>query len=209
MAQIVLYGFAPSTYTRTARMVLAEKGLPYTMEEVTLGSPDHLAINPFGRIPMLRHGERRLFETLAIAGYVDEEFDGPSLQPPDCLGRATMRQWISAHVDSVYPTLVRAYLMPYVRAAFRGTEPDRAAIDAAVDDVGRMLRILDGRCGEAAYFAGDALSLADLFVFPVVFYMRTLPESAEAMAGLPHLNRWYDGVAQRPSAVTTVPPPVG
>ena len=120
-----------------------------------------------------------------------------------------MRQWISAYVDSVYPSLVRAYLMHYVRAAFRRTEPDRAAIDAAVDDVGRMLGILDGRCGEAAYFAGDAVSLADLFVFPVVFYMKIMPESAEAMAGLTHLNRWYDGLAQRPSAVATVPPPIG
>ena len=209
MVQVVLYGFLPSTYTRTARLVLAEKGVPYATEEVTLGSAEHLALNPFGRIPILQHGDRRLFETLAIACYVDEQFEGPSLQPADCLDRAMMHQWISAYIDSAYPSLVRNYLMHYVRAVLNRTEPDRTAIDAAVDNVERTLRILDDRCRDAAYFAGDSLSLADLFVLPVVFYMKNMPESAEVMAGLPHLNRWYDGLAERPSVVATVPPPVG
>ena len=96
MADVILHGVAPSTYTRTARLTCEGKGVSYQLEPVEFGSARHLALHPFGKIPILEHGSTRIFETLAIARYVDEAFKGPALQPADAKGRALMTQWISA-----------------------------------------------------------------------------------------------------------------
>src|SRR5262249_12100896 len=88
MASPVVYGHAYSTYTRTARLVLEEKGIEYELEEVDIlqgagQSPAHLARQPFGKVPAFEHDGFRLYETIAITRYIDEAFPGPKLQPAD------------------------------------------------------------------------------------------------------------------------------
>ena len=90
---LVLHGPAYSAYTRVARIVLAEKALAYRLEPVDILSDDspgaaHLARHPFGFVPVLDHNGFRLYETAAITRYLDEAFDGPSLQPRDAQARA-------------------------------------------------------------------------------------------------------------------------
>ena len=99
-----------STYVRTARLALEEKGVDYDLEEFNFiadGMPaEHLARNPFGKVPAFSHGDTVLYETVAIARYVDEAFDGPALQPGDAEGRARMVQ-ASAIVDNyAYPSAI-------------------------------------------------------------------------------------------------------
>ncbi len=75
MSDIVVYGFAPSTYVRTARQALAEKGVDNDLETGEFGSAALLELHPFSRIPAFAHGDVRLYETSAIVRYVDEAFD--------------------------------------------------------------------------------------------------------------------------------------
>ena len=75
--EATLYGLARSVYTRIARLVLLEKNVVHRLEEVEIfgagGVPaSHLKRHPFGRIPVLRHGDFVLYETPAISCYVDE-----------------------------------------------------------------------------------------------------------------------------------------
>jgi glutathione S-transferase len=79
---VTLHGPAYSTYTRTIRLVLEEKGVDYELNEVDLLSgqnhaPDHLERHPWGKVPAFEHDGFRLFETFAIGRYVDEAFPGP------------------------------------------------------------------------------------------------------------------------------------
>ena len=104
MSTPVIHGPAYSTYTRTARLALEEKGVAYTLDEVDLLSgasqkPDHLARHPFGKVPAFTHDDLSLYETAAIARYADEAFPGPKLQPGDVKRRARMMQIISI-IDS-------------------------------------------------------------------------------------------------------------
>ena len=92
---INLYGLERSVYTRIARLALEEKGVPYALCEVEIFGPDgvppeHLARHPFGRIPVLEHGDFWLYETTAITRYVDEAFPGPNLQPHEPMAQARM-----------------------------------------------------------------------------------------------------------------------
>ena len=82
MPDIVVYGFALSTYVRSARLALEEKGVGYEMAPIEFGSKELLDLHPFGKIPAFAHGDVRLYETSAIVRYVDESFDGPAKLPP-------------------------------------------------------------------------------------------------------------------------------
>lgn len=208
MTECTLYGFPQSTYVRTARMALAEKGVPYALDPVVPGAPELKALHPFGRIPAFRHRDLVLFETLAIARYVDEAFQGPPLQPQDVAARAVMTQWISAIIDSVYPSLVRNYLLVYIRARMSGRQVDRAAIGAALPGMERAFEVLEHRLTEAPFLAGDMVSLADMFLLPIMDYMKSMPESAELLQGFANLGAWHGRVGERRSALDTVPPPM-
>ena len=85
MADVTVYGFPISTYVNIVRLVLCAKGVPFDFHDLEpeMGGADHLALHPFGRVPILRHGDFRLYETSAIALYVDEAFAGPAHLPPD------------------------------------------------------------------------------------------------------------------------------
>src|SRR6202011_6090435 len=81
MTQPEIIGSKRSTYTRAVCMVCEEKGIDYTLTDVMLGAPELRAIHPFGKMPVLRHGDLALFESAAIAAYLDRSFGGPKLFP--------------------------------------------------------------------------------------------------------------------------------
>ena len=107
MSDLTLLGFPRSTFVQIAGLVLTHKDLPYTFRDLEpdMGSPVHLALHPFDRVPILQHGDFTLYETSAIVGYLEEVFPTPPLRPETAQGRARMNQWISAVNSYYYPLL--------------------------------------------------------------------------------------------------------
>ena len=57
-------------------------------------TPEHLARHPFGRIPVVDHGDFRLYETQAILRYLDDLYPTPPFQPKDARAKARMNQLV-------------------------------------------------------------------------------------------------------------------
>ena len=95
MSKPEIIGSQRSTYTRVVRMVCEEKGIDHVLTERLLGAPEIAAIHPLGKMPVLRHGEVELFESKAIATYLDRSFPGPALFPADPHLAALTEQWVS------------------------------------------------------------------------------------------------------------------
>src|SRR5215467_13435075 len=111
-------------------MVCEEKGIEYVLTQALLRAPEILAIHPFGKIPVMRHGDVELCESKAIATYLDRTFPGPQLIPTDPRLAALTEQWVSL-VNTVMDTcLVRTYLFCYIFPKTADGKPDQAAIDA-------------------------------------------------------------------------------
>ena len=96
MANIIVYGFDGSTYVRTVRMLLADKGAEYQLVPVNVlagepRQPAHLARHPFGKVPVLDYDGFRIIESSAITQFLDEVLPGPSLTPGNPKDRARMR----------------------------------------------------------------------------------------------------------------------
>ncbi len=204
-ATVTLIGDPRSTYVRTARMGLAEKGVKYTLEPRAPHSREVLAVQPFGRVPGLRDGEIPVFETSAILRYVEESFDGPSLLPGSIRDRARCEQWVSGVHCYLYDSMIRRYVLQYAFPKGADGTPDRKVIDPALKDIASHLAILDRSYGGASYLAGASASMADLFVAPILAYVAAMPEGKDLMAKAPNARRGLDAMRERPSFRDTEP----
>ena len=205
MSGIIIYGDPRSTFCRSARMACVEKGVPHQLEPVELSSAAHRERHPFGKMPAMAHGDFKLFESSAIMRYVDEAFEGPSLQPGDVGARALMEQWVSANNDYIKGDLGQRYLLQYFMPKGPDGTPDRAAIDAALPDVAHHLGVFDGALADSAYFVGDTITLADLAVAPFLAYLHKVPEGPDLLADRANVRRWLETMAARPSFIETNP----
>jgi glutathione S-transferase len=201
-----IIGSARSTYTRVVRMVCEEKGIEYTLTERPRGAPEILAIHPFGKMPVLRHGDLALCESKAIATYLDRRFPGPPVIPPDPGLAALTEQWVSLVNTVMDATLIRTYLFAYAFPKTADGKPDRKAIDAVTPALREQVAILDNAVARTGHLVGDQFTLADINLLPILYYVRQLPEGAEAIATASHLAFYYDRHAARPSFARTVPP---
>jgi glutathione S-transferase len=207
MATVEIIGFAPSTYVRTARMVCEEKAIPYELKPAPPHSPEVAAIHPFGKIPVMRHGEVELCESKAIATYLDLSFPGPQLIPTEPRLAALTEQWVSLVNTRMDATMVRTYLFAYIFPKTADGQPDRKAIDAVTPTLKEELGLLDRAVAKGGYLAGDRFTFADINVMPILYYLQKFPEASAAIAAAKPLAAYYDRIAARPSFQNTTPPP--
>ena len=207
MAKPEIIGSLRSTYTRVVCMVCEEKGIEYVLTEALLGAPEILAVHPFGKMPVLRHGDFALCESKAIATYLDRSFPGPQLIPSDLRLAGLTEQWVSLVNTVMDGTLIRTYLLAYVFPKTADGKPDRKAIEAVTPAVREQLGILDKAVAKTGYLVDDQFTLADINLLPILYWVRQLPEGAEAFAAATHLAGYYERHAARPSFKATIPPP--
>jgi glutathione S-transferase len=203
-ASVSLMGDPRSTYTRTARIALAEKGVQYSMETSRPHTAELLAFHPYGRIPAFRDGDVRLFETSAILRYLEEAFPGPTLLPQNIRDRAIAEQWVSAVNSYFYDLAVRRYVLQYIFPKGADGKPDRAVIDPAVQELAEKLAIFE-RGYARPFLAGQQPTMPDYFLAPIVAYLEMFPESKELLSRSPKLMRAHAAVRERPSFQATEP----
>jgi glutathione S-transferase len=201
-----IIGSVRSTYTWVVCMVCEEKGIDYVLTEKPLHAPELLAIHPLGKMPVLRHGDVELFESKAIATYLDRSFPGTHLFPSDPRLAALTEQWVSLVNTVMDRTLIRTYLYAYIAAKAADAGPDRAAIEAVMPAVREQIGILDKAVASTGYLVGEQFTFADINLLPILYRVRQAPEGAEAIAAASHLARYYDRHAARPSFARTTPP---
>ena len=207
---VVLYGPAYSTYTRTARLALEEKGVGYDLREVdTLAgegqTPTHLARHPWGKVPVLEHNGFSLYETVAITRYVDEAFPGPALMPSDAKRRARVAQVCSVLDSYGWQPMVIVVFVQRVVVPIRGGTPDQAAILDAMPQCERVLTAVAGLMDGGEFLIGGALSLADLHLAPILDYFARTEEGRAALARHPRLSAWWGRIERRPGVARTRP----
>jgi len=205
--KIVLYGFDGSTYVRTVRMLLAEKGAKYEQVPVNVlegepRQPEHLERHPFGKVPVLDHGDFRILETAAISRYLNDVLDGPSFIPDTAHDRARMDMGIGLFDSYGYAALVGVagfHLFP----AFLG-HPDDAAREHSVGESRKVLTELMKIRGDSPWIAGDEPSLADFYLAPACFYVG-LTEDAERVFDVPGFGDWWQRMQTAESYKKTEP----
>jgi glutathione S-transferase len=165
-----------------------------------MGTPTHLALHPFDRVPILQHGDFTLYETSAIAAYVDEVFDGPTLTPADPQKRARVNQWISAVNAYYYPYLI--YHVSHERNVFPqlGIPSDEKVVAHALPKVEVCLQVMERELSHGkAHLLGSELTLADLYLLPITFAFGFAPEAQAMYPNFPAICAWRERMETLPT----------
>ncbi len=194
----VLYGTG-SPNVRKVGIMLEELGLAYVLRYVAvfLGeqfSPEFLAMNPFGKVPVLVDPAlgRPLFESGAILFYLAERYG--RFFPTEGVTRYEVMQWLMVQTAAVGPMFGQ---LNHFRLVLRsGTEAYAEGRYAAQSE--RLYRLLDDQLSAHPFIAGDAYSIADMAVYPWALYYKAHGFDADQY---PALIRWCDTIGARPAVV--------
>ena len=210
MSQPTVYGDAISTYVRSVRLTLEEKGVPHKLVTVDLvkgqhKGQEHLVRQPWGKMPAFEHDGNAFYEASAIMRYIDEVFPGPGLMPAKPVDRARVNQVMSI-VDSYgYPASITNIFIPRVLVPALGGQTDEAQVAAAKPQAALFLKELARLLDTAAFFGGAAVSLADLHVLPVLSYLAATPEGKALLAATPNIVAWMERMNGRGSVEAVMP----
>jgi glutathione S-transferase len=207
MSDFIVHTAPGSPYGRAVLATFVEKGASYRLSPVgpgTARSEPHLSRHPFGRVPVLDHDGFVLYESQAILRYLDRVLPSPALTPADPKAAARMDQvmnicdwYLFQGVNNVigFHRIVGPRLL--------GLASDEAAIAAAMPKAHIVFAELARLLGRQPYFAGDALTLADLLVAPQLDFLAQTPEWVPLTAALPGLLAWLERMTARASFTAT------
>jgi glutathione S-transferase len=207
MPELQIIGAPQSNYVCVVRIACLEKGVPYGLVPVAPHTPEVNAIHPFGKIPVMRHGDVTLSESRAICYYIDHAFEGPPLAPRNPVGGARTEEWISLVNTHIDPLLVRQYLVAHLFPGTPDGSPDRAAIDAALPKMEQHFDVLDRAVAKTGHLVGNTFTLADINLLPILHYMNKAPESSAMLRRHASLHSYFERHMSRPSAKEATPPP--
>lgn len=202
MTSVTLFGFPRSTYVKIVGLVLTEKGVDYRFHdtETEMYDPVHLQRHPFRRVPALLHDDFMLYETGAIVAYVDEVFDGPKLTPQDPRQRARMNQWISNVNAYFYPYMI--YHVTHERLVYPelGIPGNDAIVARAMPHIREALETMEHELSDKRPFIiGEAITLADFFLYPSLFAFALAPEGKQLLPEFPAVQAWQKRMDAWPS----------
>ena len=208
MSTMTLWGFDGSTYVRTVKMVLAEKSYTdYTQVplNVLAGEPksaEHLSRHPFGKVPVLDFNGLRLLETSAITRYLNDVLPGKSLIPSTPADRARMDMVVGLIDSYGYGALVGGVAAYHLFPDFVGGK-NPEMLQAGIDNGRKVIEFAMRTKGTSPFIAGE-LSLADLYLAPIVSYVSQTPDAA-AVCSIAEFPAWWTQVQALKSYQNTVP----
>lgn len=194
-----LYSMQWSGNCYKVRLALAQLGTPFHLVELDIvkgetRTPEFLAKNPSGRIPLLEVAPGRyLPESNAILWYVA---GGSLLAPEDRIDRAEALQWMFFEQHSLEPNLGAArFWLTLVRG---GRELQQHAIEDWMEKGHHALGVMEQHLSRHDFFAAGRYTIADIALYA---YTHIAPESGFDLTGYPALAAWLKRVAAQPGHV--------
>ncbi len=202
---ITLYGSALSPFVRKARVLMAEKGIDYELDQVNVFNPPEwfLEISPLKRIPVLKDTDAGADATLpdssVICAYLERKVPEPALYPsePYAYGRA---MWLEEYADSDLAAAIgMGCFRPVIVSQLMGQAPDLdKAEETCRERLPRFYDYLERELGSQEYFVNNAFSIADIAVATSFVNLRHAGFAPDA-SQYPNLTAFLLRVHARPS----------
>lgn len=196
MSDLQIYGTAPSRAFRTLWMA-EELGLAYTHHPVnTRGgtrTPEFLALNPNGHVPVIQDGALVLCESMAINLYLARKH-GKRLWPDNLADEGRAYQWTFWAVNELEGLLIEVLLN---RLLLAPDKRDEAAAIRAIEEMQKPLAVLESALATSDYLLGPAFTVADLNVASVLSWARVGKVDLSAYA---KVTAWLRQCFARPAS---------
>lgn len=197
---LTVWGRKTSSNVRALMWCIGELGLPYERHDVGHrhggnDTPEFLAMNPNGTVPVLRDGDGPpLWETGAILRYLAGRYGAAPFWPGEGTARAHVDRWAEWAKINVTLGFTAPIFWRVVRTA--PSKRDPAAIGAAAAKLGGLLDIAEAQLSRGAFLAGDDLTLADVQFGHVLYRYFDIPITRRDRSAL---RRYYDALTERPA----------
>ncbi len=205
MPDVEIYSANVCPFAQRTRMVLLEKGVEYSLTEVDLREKPQwfLDMSPYGKVPLVRHNGRTLYESAIINEYLDEVYPQVQLLPEDAGAKALARIWIDYCNTQFIPAYYRLLLTQ---------DPEKQAkLKAKVEEQFRFVERegLEKLQGDGPYWMGADLTLVDLTWYPFVerFAVAEHYRDIEIPAECTRFKAWFATMGERESVKATSNPP--
>jgi glutathione S-transferase len=194
MSPIELYSAVLCPFVHRVQLTLREKGVPF--ESIAIDPQNKpanfLEISPYGKVPVLKHGDNRIWESAIINEYLEEAFPEPPLLPKEPIQRAQARIWINFADTRLFATSGKLLY---------GRDPHPTALLAELSEHLRFMENegLGKNPASSPYWLGTELSLVDLTFYPWFEQLAVLEHfrGFQWPSGLDRLQQWQAAVAQR------------
>ncbi|WP_020209964.1 glutathione S-transferase family protein [Gilvimarinus chinensis] len=207
-----IFGPGFSTFVRVALLVCEEKRIPYTLGKTLYGkpqethSPAHFKVHPFGKLPVLFHGNFVLTETASIIRYLDATFGGETLQGNSAREKAEIDQWCSLITHYVDYHVVRQFMLEVLLPKGENGEPRFDVIAKKRPLAENALKIVEEQLGDKPYLVGNEFSLADAMLAPMLSYNLESPEFLNVVAHSEKLTAYTKRLEARESGQKILKP---
>ncbi len=204
---ITVWGRKNSSNVKKVLWCLTELGLTYQQKDAGgpfggLDTPEYLAMNPNKTIPTYQDGEFILWESNAILSYLADKYDDGTLLPHNAEFRARAAQWMYWSDGSLFP-YIKAMMGLLVRTPAEQRDPARVA--ELKQSLNHLIAMLNDDLAQRDYIAGDAFSIADMALAPLLYPWR---EVCHDRPDFPHIERWFARIETRPAYRDIVALPV-
>jgi glutathione S-transferase len=193
---IKLYGHEMSGNSYKARLLLELLKIEYEWVKVDLmtgehKSPEYLALNPFGQVPLLIDGETKLADAQAILVYLARQYGGDRWLPLEALPLAQVVRWLSTTAGEVRqgPENARLHYL------FGATAIN---IERAHQKAEHILTQLDRHLSTRTWLEFEHPTIADIAVFPYIALAR---DGKIELDAYPNVLAWIDRVKQLPGYI--------
>lgn len=202
---LIVYGGSVSPFVRKVRVVLAEKGAAYSLEQVSpfKPPPDFRAISPLGRIPVLRDTDmpdpNTLPDSSVICDYLERKFPNPPLYPSDPMSRARAL-WYEEYADSILAQTIGPGLFfeRVVKKMMRAETDEALCQKTLTEKLPPLFDYLEKEIADRQYFVGNAFSIADVAVGTMLVNFDHAGETVDA-ARWPKLGAYMKRIHERAS----------
>ena len=155
---IEVYWGSGCPYSWRVMLALELKGLPWSSHRLQLDlqeqkAPRMLAMNPRGRVPVLRDGDYVVFESLAVIYYLDQKYPDPPL-----FGRSPEEAGVIMRVINEFQAYTETALMSIVERPRRAHPVLNESLTHAMHLVAREARTIESRLSKGDWIVGDAVS---------------------------------------------------
>ncbi|MGF0336126.1 glutathione S-transferase family protein [Ectopseudomonas toyotomiensis] len=205
---LTVYGAPLSPFVRKLCLCLIEKGLDYELEVVMpFGQPDWFReLNPLGRIPAFRDGDLKLADSSVICQYLEERYpEHMHLYGDGAEQRARVR-WLEKYADyELAPLCTFTVFRNRVLKATMGQPCDEEKVQQTLKDkLPNHFDYFEATLGNAPYFLGEQLSMADLALASQLLNMEHGGETLDA-GRWPNLLAHYERIKARASTQQLLP----
>jgi glutathione S-transferase len=200
---VKLYSLTLSGHAHRARLFLSLLGQPYETVEVDFAggqnrSPDFLAINPFGQVPVLDDDGTIVPDSNAILVYLAKKLGRSDWLPEDAAGTARVQRWLSVAAGPIAFGPCAARLVTLFGASFDAGE--------VIARAHRILALIDAELSSRDWLAADRPTIADVALYS---YIAAAPEGNVDLAAYENVRAWLARIEALPGFVSLPASPVG